>query len=109
MKHVLTKPPTQTYVHIENVDHTKYYGVSYSGEQKSSLGQKAFLTRQHYSSGPTGVFMWRCVDGVNRGNGIFSERGYYSVADAIKQCMEFNVEVFEFDTAKELFKWLAQD
>jgi hypothetical protein len=102
MKRVLTESHLQTYVHIKNVNYRKYYGMSYNGG-------KAFLTRKYYSSEPNGVFIWRCVDGVNLGNGIMAD-GYKSVADAIDNCGSCDdIEVFEFDTAKELFKWLAQD
>lgn len=97
-KIVLTKAKTKT---LDEADATKYYGFV------GSSGQKGFITRQHYNCGEFKVLT---CEGLTNGNG-FSHFNDNSLARCIKNIFEspFKKTVFEFDSAQELFAWLAKE
>lgn len=95
---VLTKAKTKP---LDEADETKYYGFV------GSYGQKGFITQEHYNCGEFKVLS---CEGLTNGNG-FSHLNDNSLAGCIKKIIESSTKmtVFEFDTAPELFAWLAKE
>lgn len=103
-KVILTKPESQV-TEVKDVSFNKYYGMTY-------YGGKAFLTTKEFATREEGAtFIWLCRDFVNHNNKICLADGYSSVQEAIEYAIQNKMasEVYEFNTDRELFKWLAAD
>jgi hypothetical protein len=109
MKQVVTNPPAE-FVAIQNVSYAKSYGTVYSSEKK-----KAFLLAKEYFHGDyhpsqRGIkFYWLCANCMTKCNRLGNENGYSSFEEAIQAMLNAEREVYEFDSDKELLKWLAAD
>ena len=99
MKEVITTQIPAETVLAENARDSKFYGVS----NKSSR-TKGFISRDSLDSG---LYRARCSSSLTEGNlwpcQSSSVLSHTVAALAGRECFE----VFEFDTAKELFAWLA--
>lgn len=85
----------------------KFYGA-----QKISDNSKGFISRPYYKDGK---FQIKTIDNITEGNN-FNYTGECNVTllerldTFLKRILLHNqFNIFEFDTAKELFLWLAQD
>ena len=101
MKQVIINQPPQNTVSIDKVSDNKYYGV------EAVKGDKGFIANKDYS---TNNYEFRCRDSLTKGNkwNGFSSR---NLDKAIRSWLMFNDEnrqVYEFDTAEELFDWLSK-
>ena len=95
-KVVLEKEET---VELTNVDPRKYYGVL------RSCGSKGFITRRNYREG---LYSAYCCEGVTRANS-WNLQDSDTLDSVIKKLIDIlYFKVYEFDTAKELFTWLAE-
>lgn len=96
-KIVLTKGKTKS---ADQVDETKYYGFV------TSLSEKGFITREHYKNGKFKAL----ASGLLTNGNNFSQFDNDSLTECIKNIIKspFKKTVFEFDTAQELFAWLAK-
>jgi hypothetical protein len=96
MKRVINPFPTLC-VSTHDVSISKYYGVKHHG------GPKGFIT----STGYRKSFYTFSEDKLTIGNGWGRE--YSNLKELIGYLLGVNLpfEVYEFDTAKEMFKWLA--
>lgn len=83
-------------VTTDEVHPSLYYGVIREGE-------KAFVTRTGYLDGE---YVLRCKSSVTRGNGYpcFTSS---SLRNLIEKVVSSGDPVFQFNTAEELFTWLA--
>ena len=83
---------------LSKVSSEKYYGIV------NKQGDKGLITRQDYESGDYLVYV---ADHITKGNGF----GYRK--SNLKELLKVHVDssmfqVYEFDTHKELFKWLSE-
>lgn len=97
MKQVVTQSNT---VNIQNIDPEKYYGTFCD-----ECG-KGFVTRQDYEEGDYTILS---VREVTKGNG-FNQYNDILLFACLRNFLKAKKsrKVFEFDTAQELFKWLAE-
>lgn len=79
----------------------KYYGV------KGSFSPKGFISRENFHSGN---FIPRCSKCLTAGNNWpdFYSNCLTTVIIRMLESKNEQYEIFEFDTAKELFAWLAE-
>lgn len=100
----VTSSPVETIplVHLNDTNSRKFYGIIYKGGSKPL--SKAYLSRKNY--GTDDNFYFACVEAANLGNTAY--RIYESHEAALRDVMDKGVEVFEFDTAQELFTWLGK-
>lgn len=99
---VLTKPKSQV-IGIEGVNHVKYYGMLYRECRKAFLTRREYLTEEK-----GGGFYWLCCHDVNLGNRMMGGTIYNSAKEAVEAVLNVKYSVFEFDSDRELFKWLAE-
>jgi hypothetical protein len=103
MKQVVTNLPVE-FVATKDVSPEKCYGLLFYG------GGKAFLlTKAYFNAYIPNKFYWLCADDITKCNRIGNTDGYPSLSEAIKAMVEFGYKVYEFDSDKELLKWLAAD
>lgn len=105
MKTVLKQLPEQNVTLVENVNSSKYYGV----REKFEPYNKGFIARERYERGN---FVIRCIDGLTNGNqwSKLNDNGFETLEDVIEWLLKgIPFEVYEFDTAQELMRWLAED
>ena len=98
MKKVVIKEVVQE-VSINNLSLDKYYGI------KESPNWKGFITQSDYESNR---FVTLCSEELTRGNGWEIHNNCRSLKTLIERLLKSNFEVYEFDTHKELFKWLSE-
>jgi hypothetical protein len=91
-----------TVVQASNVDSNLYYGILRK-EDKS----KGFITRELYNQGKHIVSI---IYELTNGNGprIEDNVDYSDLSSVINNLITGHSEVFEFDTPKQLMKWLAE-
>lgn len=99
MKTVLLVIPPSNTTKVADVSRDKFYGVSLGDE-------KGFIIRPQFEVGPYRI---AAIDAMTRGNG-WNHFQTGSLSEAIESILRDNSRncVFEFDTAQELFAWLAQ-
>jgi hypothetical protein len=106
MKKLVIEKEIPTFVPRECRIH-KFYGA-----QKISDNSKGFVSRPYFKDGK---FQIRTIDYITEGN-HFNYNGQRDASSSehletflnrIAKYNEFNI--FEFETAKELFAWLSQD
>lgn len=96
-KIALTKGKTKS---ADQVDETKYYGFV------TSLSEKGFITREHYKNGKFKVLASELLTNGNN----FSQFDDDSLKECVKKIIKSHKDtLFEFDTAQELFAWLAKE
>lgn len=100
MKKVLKNIPTVDFVSCENVTSDKYYGVS------DREGRRGFIAGNEFNGGCYKAF---CCAYITKGNEwIWRDlREVTSLSSFIRILITDYLSVFEFDTHKELFQWLA--
>lgn len=86
-------------VSIKDLSVKKYYGV------KENLGIKGFITQSDFD---TNRFVALCTDEVTRGNNWPAFDGCRSLKTLTEKLIKAKFEVYEFETYKELFKWLSE-
>lgn len=96
MKKVVQSTPVVT---VDNVADNKFYGVLAKGDVK------CFISRKDFNDGD---FIVRSSRKLTQGNSYDSFNNNCLRTMITKLVEHENFEVFEFDTAKELFKWLAE-
>lgn len=85
-------------VSVSQVDQSKYYGV-----ERFQQECRGFVTRGDYN---VGSFILAATESVTNGNGWTQYRD-----EDLGRMIRFIIKrrkVYEFDTAKELFKWLSE-
>jgi len=104
MKTVVLKQETNI-VEASNVDDNKYYGTV----KKASPEGKGFIVRTLYGdSNGRSTYKLMSINYFTKGNSFESFDGY-SLFGLIKELLKNNsFDIYEFDTPKELFKWLAE-
>ncbi len=107
MKQIVLTPITIALTSISNVSPDKCYGVKY--HMGGDTFRKAFIHREHLDKG---VYIARSITELTRGNNCnrveFDK--YTDLTTFIKFLInQRNHTVFEFDTTRELFLWLADD
>lgn len=97
MKKVVKVTPNNI-VNTTDVSLTKYYGIL-------CCDSKGFISRTSYKHG--NFIVYRETELTN---GNYYIINYKTLKDAIEAIIDYhNSEVFEFNTAKELFAWLAKE
>ena len=97
MKTVILGKITQ--VSVGNIDPQKYYGVL------SCFIDKGFITQEQYCKGSFRVL---AASDVTEGNHFCSFKESSDLTEFVKGIIERGEQVFEFDSCKELFAWLAE-
>jgi len=98
MKEVITVKTKQKTVEASKVSSIKYYGVL------DSVKDRGFITRSEFESGD--YIVLSTVE-VTEGNGYFTDTTE-SLSELITSLVNSGIKVYEFDTYKELFKWLSE-
>jgi len=99
MKKVVLEKPEVAVVELLNVNTNRYYGVS------NKNGLKGSLTRRNFYNGQYSAFCCQSVTKGNAWDGHDSEK----LVDVIKNLISSSLfTVYEFETSKELFAWLAE-
>lgn len=95
MRKVIREQPKAS-INIAETSDAKYYGVLISGD-------KGFITAKSYG-GPKIIL---CPQSLTRGNGW---DGYDApnLKGTLEALLRDEKDVYEFNTAKELFKWLSE-
>jgi hypothetical protein len=97
MKQVVIEVPKNVVAADETID-SRFYGVD-------SGSSKGFICRSKYRTGPFTSF---CGDNLTNGNTWSLDPEHSnSLQVAIKEYIRRGFSVFEFESYKELFKWLA--
>ena len=78
---------------------TKYYGVA------TNQSGRGFITRRQYDQGP---FFILVPFAMTNGNGVANIGDSYNLSTFINDLTNKGYKVYEFDIAKNLFKWLAE-
>lgn len=97
MKKVISNRAPNIHVHSTDMSNDKYYGVL------SPSGCRGFITREHYHKG---LFIVRSASGLTHGN-EFQYNGS-SLAELAESMMISCYNIFEFDTWRELFRWMME-
>lgn len=105
MNKIIFNPSTQTFQFDAPrfvPDLEKFYGVVCKGE-------RGFITRQNYEEGRFKAIV--SLDGVTNGNEFTPtlDNPQTSLDGAIKFLIEKDYSVYEFNTARELYAWLAAE
>ena len=100
MKQVTCDPPTIPTVPVDQVSIHKFYGT------ENSTGERGFITRKRYDSGD---FFARSLRALTNGNGWhnYSKPSLPELISCLKD-RPTPWDVYEFDTARELFTWLLE-
>jgi hypothetical protein len=84
-------------VSVENCSEDFFYGIS--------KGFRFFVTREQFEGGK---FVVRCLSNLTRGNGNSAlERD--SLKELLSNAIKNRFDVFEFETAEELMKWVLNE
>ena len=102
MKRIILSENSERFMFSKAASDDKFYGVL------SSKGSRGFIFREEYRGGR---YRNICVDELSRGNS-WSSMYAESLKEAIDKFINFvgdiHFAVFEFDSQKELFLWLAK-
>lgn len=96
MKKVVIKQELKE-VSVSNLSTDKYYGIKEVS--------KGFISQSDYDSNR---FIVLCVMGITLGNSWGSYSNCRSLKTLTEKLISDGFEVYEFDTYKELFKWLSE-
>ena len=102
MKQVVTNPSVES-VAIKDVSPKKCYGLLFYG------GKAFLLTKAYFNAYIPNTFYWLCADDITKCNRIGFTDGYPSISEAIESMIVHGYKIYEFDSDKELLKWLAAD
>lgn len=98
MKDVVQRHNSEvTRVYVENANLNKYYGVDCDGERE-------FIMSPKYRSDEYRII---CADGMTYGNCRYEHCEDKSLQGIIAAALNDGLKVYEFDSARELFKWMA--
>ena len=102
MRKVIKEVPSDT-VCVKNASDRKYYGFSAQGDS-SHVG---FIGQAQWEGGE---FIPFCCDGVTHGN-QWSDKRASTIEATIENILSMvgKFTVYEFDTAGELFAWVAKE
>ena len=92
---VIRKTSKQT--SVSKVSVLKYYGIEDNGD-------KAFITQSEYNSNN---FIALSPDHLTQGNSYFTDCTK-NLEGILTEFINLGFVVYEFDTYKELFKWLSE-
>lgn len=99
MKNVVKQIVPKSVVSIADAKADKFYGILRPNRIRT------FIIRQSYDKGSFRVPF--VSDEMTNGNS-YSNYEHNSLIEVISYAMDNDAEVKEFDTAKELFKWLSE-
>ena len=99
MKQVQLTAPPLNITSIDEVLAKKYYGA------KSKEGSTGFISQTEYMGGLYILIASRGLTYRNSWNLLCS----HHLGTAIKNLLKQEFEVYEFDTPKELYTWLAEN
>lgn len=102
MKTVIIRSSNNT-VPFSEVDSLKYYGIKH--RTSTSVG---FIAREKYKGGNYHAY---CLDSLTDGNHLCTRNdisNHYNLSLLIKEFIENDFIVKEFDTYEEMFKWLLK-
>ena len=99
MKQVILKKKPVDVVAVEDISSEKYYGI------EESEGYKGFIAAKNYLGKPLVL----AADSVTQGNGWSALDNKTTLKSCIITAINEGCQVYEFNTNKELFAWLAQD
>jgi hypothetical protein len=94
---VVMPTPEKNVVFLDEVDSDKYYGVIWQGNERCSIQSTGYKT---------GIFVAKCNRGLTYQNHFGCPTELVQFIEY--QCIKDNRPVYQFDTAKELFAWLAE-
>lgn len=97
MKKVVIKKELKE-VSIDLVSVEKYYGIE-------EFDNKGFITQAQFESDK---FITICTTEITKGNGWPSYNKCKNIHSLISRLIVDDITVYEFDTHKELFKWLSE-
>lgn len=102
MKQVSNTPPVSNIVYIDNVSTEKYYGII---NKMSIEKQKGLIIQENFNYG---VYKVYAIDKITNGNkwSQYERESLKGVILALLHTTLFTIH--EFDTAKEIFKWLSE-
>ena len=92
---IVTKQKT---VPASKVSQSKYYGI------RDTIGDRGFISRSEFDSGE---YIVLCRVDITMGNG-YNVDSTQSLPKLITSLVSGGIKVYEFDTYKELFKWLSE-
>lgn len=95
MKKVINTPVEE--ISVENCSEDLYYGIE--------RNCRFFVTRERFDGGN---FVARCLNLLSRGNG-HSGLSRSSLKELLLNAIESGFQVFEFDSAEELMKWVLKN
>lgn len=98
MKKVILEQPEVAVIELSNVNKDKYYGIIQGGA-------KGFVTRKDYDQGVYYPLVCESVTNGNTWNIHINTELKGLVRNLISNT---SFTVYEFDTSKELFSWLAE-
>lgn len=98
MKKVIIKVENEL-VEVSNVDEEKYYGM------QGLHSNKGFVVQSQFKSGN---FKILSSESFTYGNG-WSDYENNNLISMFNRILKDNKTIYEFDTSKELFKWLSED
>jgi hypothetical protein len=98
MKEVIVVKTKQKTIEASKVSPTKYYGVH------DTIGDRGFITRSEFESGD---YIVLCTVDITRGNGYNVDSTRF-LSELITSLISKGIKVYEFNTYKELFKWLSE-
>ncbi len=87
------------------VDNNKFYGIQQKKYRGNDLGRKGFIQRQSYNSGN---YRLSSIDGITRGNMWDTPRWQHNDLSILIRVLNDDPQgfnVYEFNTANELFTW----
>lgn len=102
-RQVITQEPEQKLLTLQHVNDDLYYGIV-RGEEFKLTG---FLTRSQYNN--SAHILAFSTDELTKGNNWSSIQNHTNLRLAIENLILIGFTVYAFDTAKELFQWLADN
>ena len=103
MKQVISETVPFGYMRVHDVNQGKFYGVE-SYNSFMIPFEKGFVTRERFAQGNFRVYS---RESLTDGNGWY-RFSFPTLVETIENVATYPMmRIFEFDTAKELFAWLA--
>lgn len=87
-------------VNVSEVDSDMFYGFI-----QNQTNSKGFITRANFCHGN---FQMKSITDLTEGNSWPTHSRSNNLQDSINNLLNYNFTVYQFDTSKELFTWLAE-
>lgn len=102
MKEIIISPPEPNFITLEDAEIHKrnFYGVLIKGE-------RAFIAKDSLFEGPHLPYRLKVAKDITSGNSF----GYVesNLRKMVTEILSKGHKVFQFDSAKELYLWLAEE